>query len=312
MITIGQVGLGHWGPNVLRNFIHLANCRVKVCCDLDEGALAKVQSSYPDLRTTCDYSQLLEDPEIDAIVVTASARAHYRLAKGALEQGKHVFVEKPLALQVAGRLLQAEAESGFGVDALLEELRAGARLLDETAPPDRADLAAQTTPTIAALLCTSTDYLDGETRAAFARLCAFPPKPATFDLAAFEAVCCGGVQLNALTQLNAPTQLNASTQMNIPTPNDLTHAMVRTLVDRGLMEKAGANAGRWQLHALLMAHARSLLDDAQHQATCLRHAQHYERVLRSATKLAGNERRRRGSPSGAQTRSSKRSPRRPK
>jgi predicted dehydrogenase len=101
VITIGQIGLGHWGPNVLRNFTRLANCRVKVCCDLDERALIKVQSSYPDLHTTSNYTELLEDPEIDAIVVTASAKVHYQLARAALEQGKHVFVEKPLALQVA-------------------------------------------------------------------------------------------------------------------------------------------------------------------------------------------------------------------
>jgi predicted dehydrogenase len=101
MVTIGQVGLGHWGPNVLRNFVKLPDSRVKVCCDLDEQALAKIRASYPEVQTTDDYSRLLDDPELDAIVVTASATAHYRLAKAALERSKHVFVEKPLALDVA-------------------------------------------------------------------------------------------------------------------------------------------------------------------------------------------------------------------
>lgn len=101
MITIGQIGLGHWGPNVLRNFAALPDSRVKVCCDLDEGALAKVRASYPGLETTRDYDKLLDDAELEAIVVTASAPAHYALAKAALERGKHVFVEKPLALKVA-------------------------------------------------------------------------------------------------------------------------------------------------------------------------------------------------------------------
>ncbi len=100
MITIGQVGLGRWGPNVLRNFVTLPDSRVKVCCDQDEEALARVKASYPDIQTTQDYEQLLADPDIDAVVVTASARAHYALTKAALEQEKHVFVEKPLALQV--------------------------------------------------------------------------------------------------------------------------------------------------------------------------------------------------------------------
>lgn len=101
MITIGQVGLGLWGPNVLRNLVKLPDSRVKICCDLDEQALARVRASYPEVQTTQDYGRLLEDPELDAIVVTASARAHFPLAKAALERGKHVFVEKPLALRPA-------------------------------------------------------------------------------------------------------------------------------------------------------------------------------------------------------------------
>jgi predicted dehydrogenase len=101
VITIGQVGLGHWGPNVLRNFIKLPGSQVKVCCDLDEQALDRVSSTYPELRTTTDYAQLLDDPELDAIVITASAPVHYPMTRAALERGKHVFVEKPLALRVA-------------------------------------------------------------------------------------------------------------------------------------------------------------------------------------------------------------------
>jgi predicted dehydrogenase len=101
VITIGQVGLGKWGPNILRNFLAQSGCRVKVCCDLDEGALARIRASHPEVQTTQDYSLLLEDPELDAIAVTASAPAHYPLSKAALEHGKHVFVEKPLALRVS-------------------------------------------------------------------------------------------------------------------------------------------------------------------------------------------------------------------
>ncbi|MFN2166773.1 MAG: Gfo/Idh/MocA family protein [Anaerolineae bacterium] len=100
VITIGQVGLGHWGPNVLRNFARLADSRVKICCDLDPQALNRVQAAYSGLLTTGDYEQLLDDPELDAIVVTASAPAHYDLSRAALERGKHVFVEKPMALRV--------------------------------------------------------------------------------------------------------------------------------------------------------------------------------------------------------------------
>lgn len=86
---------------MLRNFAGLPDCKVKVCCDLDQRSLAKIQASYREVCTTQDYTQLLDDPELDAIAVTASAKAHYALARSALEVGKHVFVEKPLALQVA-------------------------------------------------------------------------------------------------------------------------------------------------------------------------------------------------------------------
>jgi predicted dehydrogenase len=100
MITLGQVGLGYWGPNLLRNFQELSGARVKTVCDLDRDALAQVMERYPGLAGTQDYDDLLDDPEIEAIVVTSSAATHYRLAKPALEAGKHVFVEKPIALQV--------------------------------------------------------------------------------------------------------------------------------------------------------------------------------------------------------------------
>jgi tetratricopeptide (TPR) repeat protein len=161
----------------------------------------------------------------------------------------------PLALQVAGRLLNAEAERGFGVDELLAELRAGERILQERAPADRADVAAETTPSVAALLRKSTDCLDEPMRAAFAHLGAFPPKPATFDLGAVQAVC----------------------------EADDAEKVVRTLVDRGLLEAAGG--GRWQLHTVLILHARSLLNDEECYAAQRRHAGHYEKVLRAARTL---------------------------
>lgn len=135
----------------------------------------------------------------------------------------------PLAIQVAGRLLNVEASYGFGVSELLAELRAGAKLLEAKAPADRADLVNETIPTIAALLQKSTDRLDPETRERFAYLGAFAPKPATFDLKAMKAV------------------------WKAEDPK-LT---VRILVDRGLLEPI-VESGRFQVHALLVLHARSL------------------------------------------------------
>jgi predicted dehydrogenase len=92
--------LGYWGPNLLRNFNGLAQARVKVCCDLDEAALRRVAGQYPGLQTTADYGELLSDSEVEAVVVTAPTPAHYELAKAALLTGRHVFVEKPIALAV--------------------------------------------------------------------------------------------------------------------------------------------------------------------------------------------------------------------
>jgi len=100
MITIGQVGLGHWGPNLLRNFVALPDSRVKLCCDVDETVGAKVVEAYPGVETTADYGQVLEDREIEAVVVSSPAGLHYQHTRLAIEHGKHVFVEKPIALDI--------------------------------------------------------------------------------------------------------------------------------------------------------------------------------------------------------------------
>jgi predicted dehydrogenase len=105
MIILGQVGLGYWGPNLLRNFQALSDARVKAICDLDAVALARAGERYPELLRTTEYADLLRDPEIGAVVVSSSAVSHYRLARAALEAGKHAFVEKPIALR------QDEAET---------------------------------------------------------------------------------------------------------------------------------------------------------------------------------------------------------
>ncbi|MFC1718662.1 Gfo/Idh/MocA family protein [Candidatus Poribacteria bacterium] len=113
-IVIGVVGLGYWGPNLLRNFTQLDDCRVKVCCDLSVDNLNRAKTQHPDVETTDDYESLLQDPEIQAIVVATSAGTHHRLAKPALERGKHVYVEKPLTLDVAHakELVQLAEQNG--------------------------------------------------------------------------------------------------------------------------------------------------------------------------------------------------------
>ncbi len=134
----------------------------------------------------------------------------------------------PLALQIAGRLLRAESNMGWSVNNLLEELLEGTRILSERVPPDRMDILHETTPTVAALLHRSTDWLDPQTRERFALLGVFAPKPATFDLEALRIVW----------------------KATDPKPT------VRNLVNRGLLEPCGGEA--FQIHALLVAHAKSL------------------------------------------------------
>ena len=138
----------------------------------------------------------------------------------------------PLALQVAGRLLNTEASYGFGVIELIEDLKAGAKLLEAPAPADRIDLVTETTPTIAALLQKSLDRLDEATKECYAYLGVFAPKPATFDVEAMKYVW----------------------QLEDPKP------IIKTLVDRGLLEFV-PELRRYQMHALLVMLAKTLLTD---------------------------------------------------
>jgi len=133
----------------------------------------------------------------------------------------------PLAIHVAGRLLRAEAKKGYDVSDLIAEIRVGSKLMPEPAPLDRAEGA--TMPTVTALLRSSTDLLDDQTRDCFAFLGVFAPKPASFDLTAMKAVWA----------------------IDDPTP------IVRKLVGYGLLEPVGG--GRFQIHALLAKYASSLL-----------------------------------------------------
>jgi UDP-2-acetamido-3-amino-2,3-dideoxy-glucuronate N-acetyltransferase len=94
-----MVGAGYWGPNLARNFHALG--ALHTLCDLNPEVLAKFGAAYPEVRTTPDLSEVLADPGIDAVVLATPAPTHHRLALQAMQAGKHVFVEKPLALSRA-------------------------------------------------------------------------------------------------------------------------------------------------------------------------------------------------------------------
>ncbi len=95
MIRVGVIGYGYWGPNIVRNLHGLDNMRVELLCDKNPDALARAKRSYPSLEVTTDTQELLTSTKIDAVAVITPVWTHYNLAKAALENGKHVFVEKP-------------------------------------------------------------------------------------------------------------------------------------------------------------------------------------------------------------------------
>ncbi len=101
MIQIGLIGYGYWGPRIARNFHSLENCELAVVCDKHPGSLGQAKQTYPDVRTTPDVSDVVHSPEIDAVAVITPVWTHFELAKTALENGKHVFVEKPFTSTVA-------------------------------------------------------------------------------------------------------------------------------------------------------------------------------------------------------------------
>jgi len=95
VIRIGVIGYGYWGPNIVRNLHGLEKARVVAVCDKDAGALRRVKQAYPSLEVTSESSELLKSSQIDAVAVVTPVRTHFELAKAALENEKHVFVEKP-------------------------------------------------------------------------------------------------------------------------------------------------------------------------------------------------------------------------
>jgi len=95
MISIGVIGYGYWGPNIVRNLQSLDPGCVKMVSDLNPNALSKAKKLYPSIHTTTDTSEILRSKDIDAVAIITPVATHYPLVKEALENGKHVFVEKP-------------------------------------------------------------------------------------------------------------------------------------------------------------------------------------------------------------------------
>jgi protoporphyrinogen oxidase/predicted dehydrogenase len=100
-VRIGVVGLGYWGPNLARNVAEARTAELAYLCDLRHQAIEPLARRYPAARATSNFAELLADPELDAIAIATPVSTHAELAAAALDAGKHVFVEKPLASSTA-------------------------------------------------------------------------------------------------------------------------------------------------------------------------------------------------------------------
>lgn len=100
-MNAGIIGLGYWGPNLVRNFMMNEYVKRVVCCDVDEKQLHKAKRNFHSIETTQNYKDIIKDKTIDAVVIATPVSTHHTIAKEALENGKHVLVEKPLTASTA-------------------------------------------------------------------------------------------------------------------------------------------------------------------------------------------------------------------
>ncbi len=115
MIGIAVVGYGYWGPNLVRNFWETPGARLVSVCDLRIERLAGVQTRYPAVEITSDFDEVLKDSRVDAVAIATPVSSHFDLALRALQAGKHVFVEKPIAAtaEQAQRLVDEADQRGL-------------------------------------------------------------------------------------------------------------------------------------------------------------------------------------------------------
>jgi predicted dehydrogenase len=100
MLKIGVIGYGYWGPNIVRNFHRGPDSTVAMVCDKSPRMLERVNQAYPDIETTTDATAVINSLDIDAVAVVTPVWTHYELAKRALLNGKHLFIEKPFTCSV--------------------------------------------------------------------------------------------------------------------------------------------------------------------------------------------------------------------
>ena len=97
MIKLAQIGCGYWGPNLLRNFNSLTNCKVVTVIEPNKERQKFIKESFPHIDVGENLSSVVSDPSINAVIIATPAHLHFEQAKLSLQAGKHVFVEKPMA-----------------------------------------------------------------------------------------------------------------------------------------------------------------------------------------------------------------------
>jgi len=96
LVNIGVIGCGYWGPNLIRNFSQIKDCKVLWCADLSDERLQHIKEIYPSVQATKSYMDINNDKNVDAVAIATPVSSHFEQAKKALESGKHVLVEKPI------------------------------------------------------------------------------------------------------------------------------------------------------------------------------------------------------------------------
>src|SRR2546430_15155876 len=117
MIRIGVIGYGYWGPNIVRNLRSLEGCQVAAVCDQSPAARKRIPQAHPDLRAASEPAELLTSAAIDAVAVVTPVSTHFELGKAALQNGKHLFMEKPFTstTQQAEELIELAAQKNLTI-----------------------------------------------------------------------------------------------------------------------------------------------------------------------------------------------------
>jgi predicted dehydrogenase len=113
--NVGVVGCGYWGPNLIRNFRSLPDCRMKTMCDVSEQRLKHLKTLYPEVEGETSFQRMIDGADLDAVVIATSVKHHFPMAKASLLAGKHTLIEKPLASSTAQceELIEIAAKQGL-------------------------------------------------------------------------------------------------------------------------------------------------------------------------------------------------------